>query len=328
MSEVAAQRVEGWRHEISEVLHGRDPRLLVVVGPCSIHDPRAALEYAERMDAVRDRLGGELLIVMRVYFEKPRTTVGWKGLINDPHLDGSCDLESGLRSARRLLLDLAERGTPAAGEMLDPIVPQFLASLFSWSAIGARTTESQTHREMASGLSMPVGFKNGTDGSLDVAINGMQAAGSGHSFLGIDDSGRVSVVRTAGNPNCHAVLRGGSAGPNHGRYQMAAAADALLAAGLNPRVLVDCSHANSNKRPENQPKIAADVAERVAADVQPVLGVMLESHLVAGRQDLGDDPGKLVYGQSLTDACIDFATTEKVLEGLAKASARRAASHR
>jgi 3-deoxy-7-phosphoheptulonate synthase len=322
LSSTAAQTVLRARANIEAILHGRDPRLLVVVGPCSIHDPKAAIEYADRLRALVDRHADALFLCMRGYFEKPRTTVGWKGLINDPRLDGSCDVGLGLRMARKLLLQLNELGLPIAGEALDPVAPQYLADLISWSAIGARTTESQTHREMASGLSMPVGFKNGTDGSLDVAINAMKAAASPHSFIGIDAGGRVSVVRTAGNPHAHVVLRGGQRGPNYARAAVSAAAAQLTQAGLNRRMLIDCSHDNSLRDPENQPRVAAAVAEQVATGVHAVLGVMLESHLVAGRQDL--KPGcALTYGQSITDGCIDFATTERVLDGLADAARAR-----
>jgi 3-deoxy-7-phosphoheptulonate synthase len=298
------------------VIDGCDQRLLAIVGPCSIHDPASALEYAERLAPLRQRLGDELLICMRVYFEKPRTTVGWKGLINDPHLDGSCDVETGLRTARKLLLDLAELSMPAATETLDPVAPQYLAELVSWTAIGARTTESQTHREMASGLSMPVGFKNGTDGGLEIAINAMKAARAEHSFIGMDGEGHAGVVRTLGNPHTHLVLRGGRGSPNYRESDVRRASDALRGAGLNPRVLVDCSHDNSGKNHENQAKVLAEVARQSEAGAAPVLGVMLESHLVAGRQEIVSSQ-PLVYGQSITDACIDFATTEALLYRLA-----------
>ncbi|HKU40144.1 MAG TPA: 3-deoxy-7-phosphoheptulonate synthase [Polyangiales bacterium] len=325
ISERAADTVSRARSEIEAVLAGRDDRLLVIVGPCSIHDPEAAKEYSGQFAALRERHAGELLMCMRGYFEKPRTTVGWKGLINDPHLDGTCDIGHGLRVARKLLLELAEAGVPTANEALDPIMPQYLADLISWSAIGARTTESQTHREMASGLSMPVGFKNGTDGGLEVVINAMKAVRAPHSFLGIDASGVVSLVRTRGNPHAHAVLRGGKRGPNYGAAEVAAAARELAAAGLNARVLVDCSHDNSQKNHENQPRVAHEVASQIARGSRNVLGVMLESNLVAGRQDLV--PGKpLVYGQSVTDACIDLATTATVLEELARAVAEARAT--
>jgi len=316
LSDRAAERVFRARGEVEAVLHGNDSRQLVIVGPCSIHDTEAALDYASRLVRLRDRFADELLLVMRVYFEKPRTTVGWKGLINDPHLDGTFDIPAGVRVARRLLRDLAELGMPSATEMLDPIMPQYLADLMTWCAIGARTTESQTHREMASGLSMPVGFKNGTDGGLTVAINAMIAASNPHSFLGIDGDGRVGVVRTAGNPHTHLVLRGGRGGTNYSRRDVEAAAAALAKAGVNRRVLIDCSHDNSGKNHENQPAVLAEVGSQLRAESEHVLGVMIESNLVGGRQELSDR-SSLVYGQSITDACVDFATTERMLESLA-----------
>ncbi len=316
LSARAAEVVFRSRQEIQAVLEGRDARKLVIVGPCSIHDPAAALDYAGRLLSLRERVSDALLIVMRVYFEKPRTTVGWKGLINDPHLDGSYDIPAGIRVARGLLREIAELGLPAATEMLDPIIPQYIADLVSWTAIGARTTESQTHREMASGLSMPVGFKNGTDGGLGVAINAMIAASRAHSFLGVDGAGRVGVVRTAGNPHCHIVLRGGSAGPNYGASEVSRAAAALSKARVNPRVLIDASHDNSGKDPTRQPAVVADVGAQLRAGSEHVLGVMLESHLQGGRQDLVDKD-MLCYGQSITDGCISFAETVDVLEAFA-----------
>ncbi len=324
LSTRAAETVVRAREEIQRSIEGKSPRLLAIVGPCSIHDPDAARVYAERLVRLRERVASELILVMRVYFEKPRTTIGWKGLINDPHLDGSYDIPTGIRVARRLLSDIAELGMPAATEMLDPIIPQYIADLIAWSAIGARTTESQTHREMASGLSMPVGFKNGTDGSLGVAVNAMIAASTPHSFLGIDSSGRVGVVRTAGNPHTHLVLRGGHSGPNYGADAVKRAVEALGKAGVNQRVLIDASHDNSGKQPERQPLVIADVAEQVRNGGQQVLGVMCESHLVAGRQELGDKT-KLVYGQSITDGCIDFPTTERTVLALAEAVSARLA---
>jgi 3-deoxy-7-phosphoheptulonate synthase len=325
--EVVADNVASARAQIEAIVGGRDQRLLVIVGPCSIHDPDAALEYAQRLKQSAARYEDSLFLCMRGYFEKPRTSVGWKGFVNDPHLDGSCDVAHGLSAARKLLLELNALGMSVATEALDPVIPQFLADLVAWSAVGARTTESQTHREMASGLSMPVGFKNGTDGSLDVAINAMHASAVPHSFLGIDSAGRVSVVRTSGNPHLHVVMRGGSNGPNYAEHAVRAAATRLAAAGLNPRVLVDCSHGNTQKDYTRQPLVAANVAEQIRAGHRGVLGVMLESHLVAGRQEL--ELGKpLRYGQSITDACIDFGTTESVFESLAdavQARSRRAA---
>jgi 3-deoxy-7-phosphoheptulonate synthase len=324
LSAAAARTVAQGRKDIQAIIHGFDPRLLVVVGPCSIHDPAAALDYARRLRACSERYADTLVLCMRGYFEKPRTTVGWKGLINDPALDGSCDVPRGLREARKLLLALAELGLPIANEALDPIMPQYLGDLIAWSAIGARTTESQTHREMASGLSMPVGFKNGTDGSLDVAINAMKSAGAAHSFLGIDGAGRVSVVRTAGNPHSHVVLRGGTGGPNYSERAVAEAVSQLSKAGQNPRVLVDCSHGNSEKDHERQALVAESVATQVASGSRALLGVMLESQLVAGRQEFVSGRA-LCYGQSITDACIDFTTTERVLSRLAQATRARAA---
>jgi 3-deoxy-7-phosphoheptulonate synthase len=326
LSNRAAEVVYRAREDVAATLRGEDPRKIVIVGPCSIHDPNAALEYAQRLLSVRERVAGELLIIMRVYFEKPRTTVGWKGLINDPHLDGTYDIPTGIRTARRLLLDVAEMGLPAATEMLDPITPQYIADLVSWTAIGARTTESQTHRELASGLSMPVGFKNGTDGNLTVAINAILAASGAHSFLGIDGDGRVGVVRTRGNPHCHLVLRGGNGGPNYTARDVALANETLAAAGVNPRLLIDCSHDNSRKNYQNQPAVLRDVGQQVRSGAAHVLGAMIESHLVAGRQDLR---GELVYGQSITDACVDFSETERMLLEFADdaAGSRRAVGY-
>jgi 3-deoxy-7-phosphoheptulonate synthase len=316
LSDHAADVVFRARQEIQAVLEGRDPRKLVIVGPCSIHDPKAALDYANRLLELRERVSDALLLVMRVYFEKPRTTVGWKGLINDPHLDGSYDIPTGIRTARGLLREIAELGLPAATEMLDPIIPQYIADLVSWTAIGARTTESQTHREMASGLSMPVGFKNGTDGSLGVAINAMIAASRQHSFLGVDGAGRVGVVRTAGNPHCHIVLRGGAAGPNYGSAEVVKAVAALQKAQVSPRVMIDASHDNSGKDPMRQPAVLSDVGAQIRGGQQHILGVMLESHLHAGRQELVDK-ATLTYGQSITDGCIAFDSTCEVLEAFA-----------
>ena len=319
LSERAAERVFRARREIIDLLEGRDNRSLVIVGPCSIHDPVAGLDYATRLAALRDRYSEALVVVMRVYFEKPRTTVGWKGLINDPHLDGTFDIPNGIRVARRLLRDLAEMGMPTATEMLDPIIPQYIADLVAWAAIGARTTESQTHREMASGLSMPLGFKNGTDGSMGVAINAMIAASQPHSFLGIDGSGRVGVVRTSGNPHAHLVLRGGSRGPNFQPSDVAKAAESLAKAGVHRKMMVDCSHDNSGKDAARQPAVLSEVGAQIRNSESPLLGVMIESNIAAGRQDLvaGGSLSSLTYGQSITDACVDFATTERMLEQFA-----------
>ncbi len=316
----AAECVYRGREQVRDVLHGRDRRVLVIVGPCSIHDPAAALDYAERLLAVRRRYESELLIVMRAYFEKPRTTVGWKGLINDPHLNGSHDIPAGLRIGRRLLLDLATMGVPTATEMLDPIVPEYLADLITWTAIGARTTESQTHREMASGLSMPVGYKNGTDGGLGVAINALIAASRPHSFVGVDGAGRVAVVRTAGNPDGHIVLRGGKAGPNYTSEHVSAAAAVLTKAGVYSRMLVDCSHDNSGKSHVRQPVVLEEVGHQLARGSDHVLGAMIESNITAGRQDFEFDTptSGLVYGQSITDACVDLQMTDDMLSQLAR----------
>jgi 3-deoxy-7-phosphoheptulonate synthase len=318
LSDRAADVVYRSRQEIQAVLEGRDPRKLVIVGPCSIHDPKAALDYARHLLELRESVKDALLIVMRVYFEKPRTTVGWKGLINDPHLDGTYDIPTGIRVARGLLREIAELGLPAATEMLDPIIPQYIADLVSWTAIGARTTESQTHREMASGLSMPVGFKNGTDGGLGVAINAIISASRPHSFLGVDSLGRVGVVRTAGNPHGHIVLRGGSGGPNYGAAEVAKAVAALKKAKVNASVMIDASHDNSQKDPMRQPAVLDDVAAQLRAGEQNILGVMLESHLHGGRQDLVDK-ATLKYGQSITDGCISFDQTRESLTSFADA---------
>jgi 3-deoxy-7-phosphoheptulonate synthase len=322
LSDRAADLVAGVRERIRGMVHGQDRRLLVVVGPCSIHDLKAAHEYAERLLPLRERLADDLEIVMRVYFEKPRTTVGWKGLVNDPHLDGSFDITTGLTRARKLLLDLAEQGMPAASEALDPVTPQYHADVMSWVAVGARTTESQTHREMASGLSMPVGFKNGTDGGLQVAINAMQSSSQRHRFLGINNDGQVAMVTTTGNPDAHAVLRGGSSGPNYHAEAVRQAAEQIGNAGLPRRVLVDCSHDNANKDHKRQSVVMADIVEQVTAGSQDLLGVMIESHLVEGKQSIPSDLSKLVYGQSITDACVDFPSTERMLCELAQAASR------
>ena len=311
--------VQQARQRIQAILHGQDSRLLVIVGPCSVHDVEAAKEYATAIALYQALYGEELEVVMRVYFEKPRTTVGWKGLINDPHLDGSYDINTGLRLARGLLLHLAELGLPAATELLDPVVPQYIADLISWTAIGARTTESQTHREMASGLSMPIGFKNGTDGSAITAINAMEAAARPHHFLGINGEGQAAIVTTTGNPDGHLVLRGGKGGTNYHPEAVAEAAAQLAKAGLPGRLMVDCSHGNSNKDYRRQGDVAQQVAEQLRSGSTHVMGVMLESHLVAGNQAIQADRSQLTYGQSVTDACIDLATTAAVLEQLAQA---------
>jgi 3-deoxy-7-phosphoheptulonate synthase len=315
----AAATVREARERIKAILRGDDQRLLVIVGPCSVHDVDAAKEYAAAIAEEHQRHRDQLEVVMRVYFEKPRTTVGWKGLINDPHLDGSYDINTGLKLARGLLLHLAELGLPAATELLDPVVPQYIADLISWTAIGARTTESQTHREMASGLSMPIGFKNGTDGSIATAVNAVEAASRPHHFLGINQEGYASIITTTGNPDGHLVLRGGKQGSNYHPEAIEQAASDLAAAGLPSRLMVDCSHGNSNKDYRRQAEVAAQVAQQVAAGSRHVMGVMLESHLVAGNQKISADLSQLTYGQSVTDACIDTATTAEVLDGLAAA---------
>ncbi len=319
----ALETVASARQRIQDILSGRDDRLLVVVGPCSVHDVKAAREYAQRLAPIRERLKDQLDVVMRVYFEKPRTTVGWKGLINDPHLDDSYDINTGLRRARGLLLDLAREGMPAATELLDPVVPQYIADLISWTAIGARTTESQTHREMASGLSMPIGYKNSTNGSAIIAINAMQAASKPHHFLGINREGHASIVSTTGNPYGHLVLRGGSRGSNYHLEAVQAAAAELSQAGLQDRLMVDCSHANSNKDFRRQAEVLASVAEQLRGGSNHVMGVMIESHLVEGNQKLSADLSQLTYGQSVTDACISLETTEVLLDDLAAAVASR-----
>ena len=286
---------------------------MVVVGPCSIHDVDAAMEYARKLKAVADKVSDTLLLVMRVYFEKPRTTVGWKGLINDPHLDDSFDIEAGLTIGRSLLKDIQQLGLPTATEALDPITPQYMQDLISWSAIGARTTESQTHREMASGLSSAVGFKNGTDGGLDVAVNAMKSVCNPHRFLGINSEGKVSVFETRGNRYGHVVLRGGSAGPNYESRHIALCEEALTKAALPANIMVDCSHANTEKKPDRQPLVAADVTQQIVAGNQSIIGLMLESNLKAGNQKIPDNLQDLEYGVSVTDGCIDWETTETLL---------------
>jgi 3-deoxy-7-phosphoheptulonate synthase len=315
--ELASQTVSASRAALHEILHGRDDRLAVVIGPCSIHDPLAAIEYAQRLRPLRDSLGDALEIVMRVYFEKPRTTVGWKGLINDPDLDGSFQINKGLRIARGLLRDINLLGLPAGVEFLDIISPQYIADLVAWGAIGARTTESQVHRELASGLSCPVGFKNGTSGDVKIAVDAVGAASHPHHFLAVTKDGQSAIAATAGNPDSHVILRGGKQ-PNYDAASVAAAAEVLRKAGLPARLMVDASHANSGKNPDNQPKVIEDIAMQLEAGQQAIVGVMVESHLVAGRQDLiaGVAP---TYGQSITDGCIDWDTSVQVLERLAEA---------
>ncbi|KKL03291.1 3-deoxy-7-phosphoheptulonate synthase [Rheinheimera mesophila] len=316
LSGAGSDFIQKSRQEIADIVHGRDPRLLVITGPCSIHDPVSAMDYARRLKQLQLQYKDSLYIVMRVYFEKPRTTVGWKGFINDPHLDDSFDLETGLTKGRRLLLDLVEMELPAATEALDPISPQYLSDLISWAAVGARTVESQTHREMASGLSMPVGFKNGTDGNLNIALNALQSAASGHSFIGINQKGQVSLVQTAGNPDGHVILRGG-AKPNYDEDSVQAALTALRKHGLPEGLVIDCSHGNSSKDHNRQGLVAQSVIEQRLKGNKAIIGIMLESHIHAGRQDLVDGKAEL-YGVSITDACIDWATTAQLLAGLAQ----------
>jgi 3-deoxy-7-phosphoheptulonate synthase len=313
-----AKVVSSARARIRNILNGSDRRLLVVVGPCSIHDVKAAREYAEKLAKFREGVSDALEIVMRVYFEKPRTTVGWKGLINDPHLNGTFDINYGIHMARGLLLDVAKLGLPSATELLDPIVPQYLADLISWTAIGARTTESQTHREMSSGLSMPVGFKNGTDGSIDVAINALLSARQPHRFLGVNNEGMASIVTTTGNPDGHIVLRGGKQGPNYDNVHVEAIANRLSDRKLLPYMMVDCSHDNSGQDYKNQPIVLQDIAEQVRNGSEHIVGIMLESHLNRGKQPL-KELSKLEYGKSITDGCINFETTVETLTDLANA---------
>jgi len=316
-TESMSDNVANARRALHRILHGEDDRLAVVIGPCSIHDPVAALEYARLLRPLRDTLGDALELVMRVYFEKPRTTVGWKGLINDPDLDGSFNINKGLRLARRLLCEINELGLPAGVEYLDTISPQYISDLVAWGAIGARTTESQVHRELASGLSCPVGFKNGTDGNVKIAVDAVGAARHPHHFLAVTKDGQATVAATAGNPDGHVILRGGKT-PNYGAEHVAATCQLLTQAGLPARLMIDASHANSLKRHENQPHVAEDVAAQIEGGEARIVGVMVESHLVGGRQDL--TPGKpLVYGQSVTDACLDWATSVGVLDRLAAA---------
>jgi len=312
-SEAVSATVARSRERVIRILRQEDPRLLVVIGPCSIHDEKSAVEYATRLNVLRKELADRLEIVMRVYFEKPRTTIGWKGLINDPHLDGSQDIETGLKVARRLLLEITGMGLPTATEFLDPIVPQYIADLVSWAAIGARTTESQTHREMASGLSMPVGLKNSTDGSLQVAIDAMGATRHQHSFLGINEDGVTSVVRTSGNPHAHVVLRGGRAKTNYDADSIRAAEQKLIAEKLLPVLMVDCSHANSEKQHARQEDVWRSVLQQRVDGTRSLIGLMVESHLSEGNQPIPQNLKDLRYGVSLTDSCIGWETTERML---------------
>jgi len=318
LGESRASTVRGAREAVRRILAGDDDRLLVVVGPCSVHDAEAAVEYAVRLAKTATGLADELCVVMRVYFEKPRTTVGWKGLINDPGLDGSYDVHRGLRTARRLLLDVLDLGLPVGCEFLDPNSPQYIADTVSWGAIGARTTESQVHRQLASGLSMPVGFKNGTDGSVKVAVDACRAAHGSHVFFGVDAAGRAAVVTTTGNPDVHVILRGGSDGPNYQPEHVTAALAAVRQAGMPPAVMIDASHDNSGKDHVRQAAVARDIAAQIGDGQRGIAGVMIESFLVPGRQDLGD-PGALSYGQSITDACLGWDATAELLADLARA---------
>jgi 3-deoxy-7-phosphoheptulonate synthase len=325
VSEVEAGNIASWRTSVRDILNGNDDRLVAIVGPCSIHEPDSALEYAHRLrDFARPQLD-KLFIVMRVYFEKPRTRMGWKGLIYDPHLDGQGDIGEGLRCARRILLECARIGVPAASEILDLVTPQYYAELLTWGAIGARTVESPLHRQMASALSAPVGFKNATNGSVSAAIDAILVAAQPHKFPSISLEGQAMVVQTTGNPDCHLVLRGSQDGPNYGSASVQRAAEALMQAGLPARVIVDCSHGNSGKDYRRQPAVAADIAAQIADGSSLIGGLMLESYLVAGRQELRDGRNGLCYGQSVTDGCIGWEATVSVLERLAEAVDRRRA---
>ena len=317
VSKQALSFIENARNTISNIIQHKDHRLLIICGPCSIHDIDAAKEYAHRLKSLHDELADSLYIVMRVYFEKPRTTTGWKGLINDPNLNGTFDIDTGLHKARQLLNYLAEMKLPVASEALDPISPQYLADLISWSAIGARTTESQTHREMASGLSMPVGFKNGTDGSLSTAINALQAASSEHNFMGINQQGQVAVIKTRGNPDGHVILRG-SKQPNYDADNISVCEKQLQSSGLNQAIMIDCSHGNSNKDYRRQPQVATDIMNQILQGNQSIIGIMLESHLQQGNQPSDQPVDKMQYGVSITDACIDWQTTEQLLRNIAE----------
>lgn len=316
ISTVALKGIQESRQTISDIVNHRDSRLLVVTGPCSIHDVDAALDYAKKLKKLHDELSDSLYLVMRVYFEKPRTTVGWKGLINDPELDGSFDIDAGLKKARKLLIDFAEMGLPMGTEALDPISPQYLGELFSWAAIGARTTESQTHREMASGLSMPVGFKNGTNGSLDIAIDALKASASSHSFMGINEKGQVSIIKTQGNPDGHIILRGGKTA-NYDSVNVAISDEKLQSKGVNDALVIDCSHGNSNKDYSRQPLVANDVMNQILEGNQSIIGIMLESNLNEGNQPSTQARKDMQYGVSITDACISWETTEDLLRKMA-----------
>ena len=320
-TEKAAETTIGTREQIHQILQGNDDRALVITGPCSIHDTKAALDYAERLLPLKESYAEDLLIVMRVYFEKPRTTVGWKGLINDPDLNDTFDINKGLRTARQLLLDLNNMGIPAGTEYLDIITPQYVADLISWGAIGARTTESQVHRELTSGLSCPVGLKNGTNGNLDIAVDGIRAAARPHHFLSLTKQGQSAIFTTTGNEDCHIILRGGKE-PNFDKESVDIACEKLSSAGLTPQVMIDFSHANSRKIPENQAAVAKDVGQQISAGDSRIMGVMVESHLQSGRQDVVNGKAE-IYGKSITDACVDFETTEEIIEILAQSVRQR-----
>ena len=316
LTDAAYNTVLHGRQTIQNILDGKDKRIFVVIGPCSIHDLKAAHEYADRLATLAKEIEDSIFVVMRVYFEKPRTTVGWKGLINDPDMNDSFDIEKGLRTARKLLIDLNEKGLPCATEALDPNTPQYIQDLISWSAIGARTTESQTHREMSSGLSCPVGFKNGTDGGMTVAVNAMQAVKAGHSFLGLSSDGQVSIIKSKGNPYAHVVLRGGNGKPNYDETAVAQAENELEKGKTSTKIMIDSSHANSGKDPYLQPMVIQNVAEQIANGNKSIIGLMIESHLKGGRQDLTADLSKLEYGKSITDGCLDWESTVAALNNL------------
>jgi 3-deoxy-7-phosphoheptulonate synthase len=313
LTDASLRTVVESRRAVEDIIHHRDDRLLAVVGPCSIHDPEAALDYAARLQSLRERVQDRIYVVMRVYFEKPRTKLGWRGLILDPYLDGSYDVEEGLRRARKLLLDITDTGLPAGSELLDPIVPQYIDDLLSWASIGARTTESQTHREMASGLSMPVGFKNGTDGDVRTAVNALASSRHPHSFIGTDQAGQTSVLETAGNDSTHIILRGGKDGPNYRGHHIDAACAVLTEAGVEPSLMVDCSHGNSRKNASRQTEVLESVVHQRAEGKREIMGIMLESNIVEGRQPIPDDLSELVYGCSITDACLGWEATEEIL---------------
>jgi 3-deoxy-7-phosphoheptulonate synthase len=318
LSDTAAHAILDGRKRVSKILHGEDDRLVAVVGPCSIHDPEAGLEYAGRLRKLADEIEDDVYVVMRVYFEKPRTTVGWKGLINDPYLDETYQINEGLRRARRFLSAVGDVGLPCGTEFLDPITPQFTADLVAWGAIGARTTESQVHRQLSSGLSMPIGFKNGTYGTVQLAVDAVVSAAHPHRFLGVTEQGLAAIVQTTGNPDCHVILRGGTSGPNYDAASVARAAEQLRKAGLRPSLMVDCSHGNSQKDYKRQPEVARDLASQIASGSTSIFGVMVESNLVEGRQDLVN-PKSLAHGQSITDACIGWDRTGPLLHELASA---------